>query len=270
MRNKTMQMGAVVVLFAACCAEAVLVKPLGLGVYKEWNFDGDGVVGGTVDSGASATDWINHSWVSVQDDGGFSSKNAAYKDPANLFVNTSGDGTLTYQAPIIGPSGTMVLDLGGDRSNGYFEMRALAEALPGGVEVFSAKYTFRDSEGNDLFILNLRKDNQFRWTTASGEQSTTATVHAYNSYQVAWDNGTVSLFFDDEAGGAGGAVSHLNQSYIGNSVADVAEIQFEITTSGTAGKATIDRMTIAVIPEPVSLGLISSVGSASSSFIADS
>jgi len=259
MRIKAMRIGAAVVLLTACCAEAALIKPSGLSVVKSWNFDGDGAIGGTVDSGASGTDWVNNSADSVVAEtdsiGGAAFTNA--NKNANLFVDATA-GTLTYQAPVINESANMKFDLGGDMNVGWFDMRAMAEALPGGSTTFSAKYSFRDSGGNDLFVLNLRKDNNLRWTTASGDLNfASEKVNAFNSYQIAWDSGKVSMFWDDEANGGANATTYLDESYIASSVAAVAEIKCEITTSGTSGKATLDNLNIeAAIPEPATAGLL--------------
>ena len=261
---------AAVVLLAAVAAQAALTPPSGLGVYKDWNFDGDGLAGGTVDSGATKSDWRDGIWRDVRDGGddsvypdtgGFAVQSAILQDDANLFTTAAGDGTLTYQSPTLGITANMFLDLGGDRSSGFFEMRAMSEAIGAGTGLYSAKFTFRDSGGSDLFVLNLRKDTEIRWTTGSGDLAFAGeTANAFNNYQIAWDNGQVSLFWDDEANGGANATTYLNEGYLGGSVADVAEIQFEVNTSGEAGKVTIDSLSVEVIPEPATLGLVALVG----------
>jgi len=257
---------ASIVLLGAALAPAGLVEPPGLAVYKDWHFDGDGVSGGTVDSGATKSDWRNHKWRDVRDggddsvypdQGGFKDINSILQDDNNLYVDTSGNGTLVYQSPLIGTTGNMFLDLGGDRSSGFFEIRAKAEAIGGGTGLFSAKITARDHDKNDLFVLNLRKNNELRWTTGNGDLTfKDETVNAFNTYQIAWDNGTVSLFWDDEANGGANATTYLDEPYINGSLADVAELQFEVNTSGEAGRVTIDSLKVSVIPEPVTVGMM--------------
>jgi hypothetical protein len=264
MKNTLITISAL--LLAAFAAQAALTPPAGLAVYKDWNFDGDGLAGGTVDSGATKSDWRDNKWRDVRDGGddsvypdtgGFLVSSAILQDDANLFTTAAGDGTLTYQSPTIGTTANMFLDLGGDRSSGFFEMRAMSEAIGGGTGLYSAKFTFRDSGGSDLFVLNLRKDTELRWTTSSGDLAFAGeTANAFNNYQIAWDNGLVSLFWDDEANGGANATTYLNEGYLGGSVADVAEIQFEVNTSGEAGKVTIDSLSVNVIPEPATLGMV--------------
>lgn len=253
--NKLTTVMVAVVTVTAVAANAALTKPEGLVVYKDWNFDGDGAVGGTVDSGASATDWVNNSWTSVQDDGGFTNLTAAFSNNVNLFVDTLA-GTLTYEGPGTSSS-KMYLDLGGARSSGFFEMRTMAEAIGGGTGLFSAKFTGRDSNGVDLFVLNLRKNTEIRWLTVNDNRDLSGeTVNAFNNYQIGWENGKVSLFWDDDANSGANAKTYLDENYIGNSLEGVAEIEFEVTTSGENGKATIDSMSVEV-PDPNSAASVS-------------
>ncbi len=253
MKTRKMMIIISVVAMTGVITHAALTKPTGLNVIKSWNFDGDGALGGTVDSGASGTDWVNNSADSVlaEIDSTFGPAYTNANKDTNLFVDTTA-GTLTYQAPVIGQESRFKFDLGGDMSAGWLDMRAMAEQTSGS-STFSAKVRFLNG-GTTVAELNMRRNNALRWTVEGAADNAFAseTVNAFNGYQVAWENGQISLFWDDEANGGANATTKAPVAI----TQDINAIQFTVTTSGTAGKGTLDSLNIEAIPEPATLGLV--------------
>ena len=257
-RNKVV-IAVAVLLLGAAGVQSALVKPSGLTVFKNWNFDGDGVTGGTVDSGTSGTDWIKNSADSVlaQFNGGtygVAFTNAS-KD-SNLYVDTAA-GTLTYQSPVINQTSRFRLNFDTAKTAGWYDMRALAEKITGS-STFTAQVRFLGASGAVLAEINIRGTNDLRFTTytvgATNDYNlagSTEKLGSYNDYQVAWENQKISFFFDDEARGGVNATNWSNLAISG----DVTGIQWTITTSGSAGKVTVDKMDIEVIPEPATIGM---------------
>jgi hypothetical protein len=253
MKMNKLMIAALVLLPSAVTTQAALVKPTGLTVVKNWNFDGDGVTGGTVDSGTSGTDWVNNSADSVlaQFNGGtygVAFTNAS-KD-SNLFVNTAA-GTLTYQSPVLNQESRFRLNFDEAKTAGWLDMRAKAEALSG--TIYTARTRFLSSSGGVLAELNLRQNSEIRFTIGAVNYAfTNEAVNSFNGYQIAWENQKISVYFDDEAHSGVNAWAYTGLSITG----DVASVQWTITSSGATGKGTIDSLNIEVIPEPATIGML--------------
>ena len=244
-------------------AHAALTAPSGLDIIKDWNFDGDGAPEGTVDSGASATDWTKNSWESVQNDGGVSNIYSGLQNDANLYVNTTytrGDvtGALTYGQSAVTSNRGFDIELGDTMTSGFIDYNALLAQTSGSSNTYSSKVTLWNGSTR-MFEFNMRQQNQLRYLDADGStqktiSTTSADLSQSNQFQLSWDSDSVDIFFGDNANSSANEVTLENLAFIGNISGGVTKISFTANTSGATVDTTLENLYIAgataAVPEP--------------------
>ncbi|MEJ6560989.1 MAG: lamin tail domain-containing protein [Akkermansiaceae bacterium] len=189
--------------------------------YVDWDFDGDGSVGGSVDSSSSATDWVSGSGAAViaSADWTFSSNQPGGGDlDASFFVNATdsasgADGSLTLvnaDDPSSGRGGqvTAVLGFDAEKNRGFISMSrrsgmspnsassaanriklmsgstALAEIILTGSNNQNGNQSYRHgSVGNGSIAVTFDETNPGNWAD-------------FHTFEIAWRDGMVSLFIE--------------------------------------------------------------------------
>ncbi len=263
MKTRKIIMTISAVVMTGMLANAALTQPSGLTVLNDWNFNGDGAVGGTVDSGSSATDWINNNTASTISSMGLDSVNSYFTtNGANdrLFVDTaSGSGELQFITDGTGVQ-KFKLGLGAVATSGFFEMSGKFAKTAGTGTTVNTRLSFQDAANNELFQLHINKHNRLRLNVGGTDVvdttlSTAGIKDGFNTYQVGWDNGLIGLYFGDE-GGLGTETIDTGITLAGSTA--VSHIQFiSGKASGTHGYTNqIESMSVAAIPEPATMGLV--------------
>jgi lysophospholipase L1-like esterase len=167
-----------------------LATPLVPEVIYEWNFDGDGVSGGTVDSGLTGTDWISNSVQSVKDAAGW---NVVAGGDTDVFVNTD-EGFMVVDRAVYKED--VRLDFGGVRPQGTLTLDGDSGASPYGTYL-----SLHDNSNQEVFKLYVRNSGAMQVWTNGVELARQGTDNAgTSSYEFSWDNGLFNLNKQNESG----------------------------------------------------------------------